>query len=327
MRADAATTNDKANETNRKGERRATSMFQRTLDNLPDGVLLISPERKVVYANAAFVRLWSIPAGIMTSGDDARILGHVLDQLEEPVQFIAEVERLYGTHESSHDELSFKDGRIFSRRSVTCVEDGEHFGRIWIFTDVTDAWHSRFDALTGLPNRRAYTRFIPDFAGSGGGSLLKAVALLDVDNFKGYNDRYGHAAGDAVLKRIGGILAGAHADGDMAFRIGGEEFFIASRHPTEEAAHAFVEGIRRSIAAEGIENEANPPYGVITASIGLKVVSGRYDPDELFTQIDEALFDAKRAGRNRVVMGQRRLLRHQRFMDAAPVSTDRDRAA
>ncbi|OYW28153.1 MAG: hypothetical protein B7Z44_09470, partial [Caulobacter sp. 12-67-6] len=92
------------------------------------------------------------------------------------------------------------------------------------------------DALCGIPNRRAYSADYPSFVEAADDGLIKSVGIMDIDNFKAYNDRYGHAAGDLVLRQIGSLLRGKLSPEDMVFRIGGEEFLFACK--TREAADA-----------------------------------------------------------------------------------------
>jgi diguanylate cyclase (GGDEF)-like protein len=277
------------------------SLFERALDALPDGVLLTNASRDVVYANPAFARHWNIPGEVLSEGNDNRLLKFVQDQLVDPDAFRREVERINPTSESSEDEIRLKDGRVLSRRSVPFEEDGRFEARLWIFTDVTEARHARTDALCGLPNRRAYSTDFPIFAQSADDGLIKAVGIMDIDNFKGYNDRYGHAAGDLVLRQIGNLLRHhlAKAD-DMVFRIGGEEFLLACKAREEGEALSFFEALRCSVAAMSLTHLSNPPYNVVTASFGLGVFRGPRDPGELFTSIDTELYQAKASGRNAI---------------------------
>ena len=90
--------------------------------------------------------------------DDRALIGFILEQLYEPQQFIALVEKLYATQEISQDEILFKDGRVFSRRSVPFIDDdGAGCGRIWIFTDITAIRAAERDSLTGLFTRRKFS--------------------------------------------------------------------------------------------------------------------------------------------------------------------------
>ncbi|SFJ48014.1 diguanylate cyclase domain-containing protein [Aerobium aerolatum] len=275
---------------------------RRTLDLLPDGVLIIGSRREVVYLNDAFKRLWHIPNEIVVKGDRA-MLDYVLGQLESPETFLNAVERLYQSPESSEDEITFRDGRVFKRRSVALESGASGSSRIWIFSDFTEAWGARIDPLTGLLNRRAYGREIPGFMASDHSAQIKAFALIDVDHFKAFNDRYGHAGGDAVLERVGAILdKGANLTSHKAFRIGGEEFAIASVHPNDEAAIQYHQNIVGSIQQARILHAWNQPHGVVTISMGLGLFSGPGEPGDVFAAVDKALYRAKKLGRNRVVM-------------------------
>ncbi|WP_127144609.1 GGDEF domain-containing protein [Pelagibacterium montanilacus] len=281
-------------------ERKDTaSLMRRALDLMPDGVLIIGSNRDVLYMNEAFETLWRVPRSVVEQGDRA-MLAHVLEQLDDPGAFMNLVDRLYGSTEPSEDQLNFKDGRLFNRRSVALLENGGGFSRIWIFSDITEAWSARVDALTGLMNRRAYAQELPEFMASVTDESTKAFALLDVDNFKEYNDRYGHAKGDSVLERIGDLLrATLKRSSDRAYRIGGEEFAVATCHRDCTSAASFYEGLLTSIRSAKIEHAGNPPYGCITVSMGLGLFEGAREPAQIFSEVDRALYRAKRQGRNR----------------------------
>ncbi|HTJ59285.1 MAG TPA: diguanylate cyclase [Devosiaceae bacterium] len=280
-------------------DRRVLSLFERTLDNLPDGVMLVGPSRSVLYTNKIFQRLWGFGPGMLP--DWEHIVEHIAAQMEHPARFLQEVTRLYGVCESSQDELRLRDGRIISRRSVPFDSEGEKFGRIWIYTDVTEAWNAKIDALTGLKNRRAYARYFPEFAQAADDGLMKAVAIMDVDNFKAYNDIYGHAAGDEVLRRIGSLLSPMVGD-EMVFRIGGEEFLIACKYQNEVRAIDFFESIRTGLKSAAIPHRGNGSEMVVTASLGLALFRGSQDPGHLFDAADSALYRSKSSGRNRITL-------------------------
>ncbi|MHB9878787.1 diguanylate cyclase domain-containing protein [Pacificimonas sp. ICDLI1SI03] len=281
-----------------------SSIFERALDALPDGVLLVSADREILYSNAAFARLWNMPPGA-AHRDDRRTLQSILDQLVDPDGFRAEVERLHRTLESSEDEVLFKDGRIFSRRSVPFHGEGDAHGRIWIFTDVTEARNAVVDPLTGLGNRLAYQREFPPFVEGDRSGQVRSVALMDVDNFKKYNDMYGHAAGDEVLRQIGTILRShLHRADDLLFRIGGEEFLMAIHTRRDIDAHRLFEAIRTSIAVMNRPHSGNDPHGIVTASFGAVSFVGPGSSDDVFQRVDKALYRAKDQGRNRVAYAE-----------------------
>jgi diguanylate cyclase (GGDEF)-like protein len=280
-----------------------TSIFAQALEALPDGVLVVDADRRVLYCNSAFARHWCISPDLVQAGNERELLAHAGKQLIDPSQFSEEVERLHPTSASSNDELVFKDGRIFSRRSVPFLQGDTVQARIWIFTDVTDAKNAELDELTCLPNRRAYSRRFPAFAASPELGLVKAVALLDVDNFKQFNDHYGHAAGDAALEQIGRALrAQLRQDkGDLVFRIGGEEFLVALRARSEAKVRELFEAVRSAVEGLAITHERNAPHHAVTVSAGVGWFRGSRDATHVFNRVDSALFQAKSEGRNRVV--------------------------
>ena len=115
------------------------SEMERVFASLSDGILIIRADRSIAYANPAFARLWRVPGELMDFKNDFALVNHVLSQLQDPAQFIHEVERLYSSTDESADELAFKDGRLFGRRSVPVTHAGEAPARVWIFTDLTEA--------------------------------------------------------------------------------------------------------------------------------------------------------------------------------------------
>jgi diguanylate cyclase (GGDEF)-like protein len=280
-----------------------TSLFERALDCLPDGVLLIREGQTIVYANQAFAKIWNVPDEIIQSRDDAALLPLVASQVVDTAAFVGEVERLYRSLESSEDIVRLKDGRVISRRSVPFQEEGALNTRIWIFTDITEVQQGYIDPVTGLPNRRAYAKDYAKSVLAPRDGLIRSVAIMDVDNFKTYNDTYGHAAGDEVLRRIGALLrAGLTRSDDLVFRIGGEEFLFACRFRQRAVIAEFFDGVRQSLQSANIEHRGNQPYNIVTASIGVAVFSGPVQPEHAFRSADASLYQAKNAGRNNVVV-------------------------
>ena len=277
-----------------------TFFFERALDALPDGVLLTNAARQVVYANPAFAKHWNIPAELVAARDETAMLQFVQSQLVDPAAFIREVERINPTSEDSEDEVHLKDGRVLSRRSVPFEENGRFEARLWIFTDVTEARAARVDALCGVANRRAYSAEYPKFAEARADGLVRSVGIMDVDNLKAYNDHYGHAAGDVVLRQIGNLLRRQLKTDDMVFRIGGEEFLVACRTREEHDALSFFEGLRQSVQEMSLSHVGNQPHGVVTASFGVGTFRAPADPAELFCAVDAALYRAKNSGRNSI---------------------------
>jgi diguanylate cyclase (GGDEF)-like protein len=127
-----------------------------------------------------------------------------------------------------------------------------------------------------------------------------AVLMADLDHFKQYNDAHGHPAGDAVLARIGAIMREASRDVDFVARYGGEEFLLMMPETETEGAQAVAQRIRRKIENEQLT------AGSITVSIGVSAFPGNGDAAEaLIAAADAALYEAKHAGGNRVIVARR----------------------
>jgi diguanylate cyclase (GGDEF)-like protein len=155
------------------------------------------------------------------------------------------------------------------------------------------------DALTGLANRRQLDlRLAELLAEAERDGTVVTVALADVDHFKGINDRFGHAAGDEVLRRVGEILRGHTRGGDVAGRYGGEEFVLVFRGLDVRAAAEICERIRRAVELHGWK-EINPMMRV-TLSIGLACSASMPTSQGILDAADHWLYEAKHHGRNQV---------------------------
>lgn len=160
---------------------------------------------------------------------------------------------------------------------------------------------SMIDALTGLYNRRAFNEKLAHEHGRSrrSGKLL-ALLILDVDHFKRYNDRYGHPAGDEVLKTLAVILnASIRNQTDFAARIGGEEFAILLPETTPSGAVETAERIRANLSERQMEHADSPVGPHITISIGIAFV-GEDAIDDFVIRADRAMYKSKEEGRNRV---------------------------
>jgi diguanylate cyclase (GGDEF)-like protein len=131
-----------------------------------------------------------------------------------------------------------------------------------------------------------------------------AVAMIDIDHFKSYNDRYGHVAGDTCLQRVATALSANIRDEDTVARYGGEEFAVILPDADAAAAYAVAERVRVTVQALD-EPHAASPAGTVTVSIGVAVTVPRADTtvEDLIKCADALLYEAKRNGRNQVVAG------------------------
>lgn len=173
----------------------------------------------------------------------------------------------------------------------TLREQNEELGRL-----------SASDSLTGLSNRRILTqRMSEELLRSQRQNHVFSVVMLDVDHFKKYNDAHGHPAGDEVLKRLANILRTCTRAGDCTARYGGEEFAVLLSGKGAEPALELAERIRQRVAQEEF------PAGKITISAGIAEFPHHgHTAEALISSADEALYEAKREGRNRVACARRK---------------------
>ncbi|KKB80078.1 hypothetical protein VW35_06450 [Devosia soli] len=158
------------------------------------------------------------------------------------------------------------------------------------------------DSLTGVLNRRAlFDRF-----GSGRQPNTTAVLMFDLDHFKQVNDRMGHAAGDRALQRFADILRQELRQGDIASRIGGEEFCAVLTGVDQDTAQTIAERIRKGFAELGLAIDDNGL--VATVSIGLAIPAKDEEFSALLSRADAALYQAKNGGRNQVRLAPLRLV-------------------
>jgi len=156
------------------------------------------------------------------------------------------------------------------------------------------------DGLTGLANRRSFDDELAlEWRRAERIDDSLALVLIDLDNFKSINDRLGHQAGDAVLRRVAAILDSGARQVDLAARYGGEEFAVLAPETDLVGATKLADRLRADLEAAAIALPDGSEVSV-TASFGVAVKGGLDRPEQLVAAADEALYEAKRAGKNRV---------------------------
>lgn len=150
------------------------------------------------------------------------------------------------------------------------------------------------DPLTGLLNRRALFGGRPDVTPSG-----TAIVVMDLDHFKAINDRFGHAAGDRVLRGFAEVIFSNIRADDMAARLGGEEFCIVLSASSPKAVAAVAERIRSTLEAKLFPTAIGPIRATVSVGIAIRT-SEPETLQALLGRADQALYEAKAAGRNRV---------------------------
>ncbi|WP_426989845.1 EAL domain-containing protein [Pseudarthrobacter sp. Y6] len=295
--------------------RKALSLVTATLESTADGILVVTAEGRIAGANERFRTMWGIPADLLDSHDDGRVMGFVLDQLTDPDSFVAKVQELYGDlGAESLDLLHFSDGRIFERYSRPQRVAEAIVGRVWSFRDITARMQAQAQArtaisdlahqadelkllafrdhLTGLANRSLFRDRLEEALATGDRSRIH-VLLLDLDDFKEVNDVLGHQAGDEMLIEAGRRLGRCVGPVDTVARLGGDEFVILLTSTTDPAAVAAraVAALNVPFALQG--RELHP-----SISLGLTSADARSHAPDLLRRADIAMYAAKAAGKN-----------------------------
>jgi diguanylate cyclase (GGDEF)-like protein len=161
---------------------------------------------------------------------------------------------------------------------------------------------ARFDALTGIFNRRAlFAALDAEVARAKRYNIALSCLMIDLDRFKVFNDTYGHQFGDQVLQQIVKIISGHCRPNDHLGRYGGEEFLIVLPETRIAGATAFAERLRSAVAETSLDQVGER----VTLSIGVaEWCDGDDSVSRLVSQADRALLDAKATGRNRTVASQ-----------------------
>ncbi|GGY73391.1 hypothetical protein GCM10011613_18130 [Cellvibrio zantedeschiae] len=278
-------------------------LLKNVLDALPDGILIVGNNRQMIYTNTRFRELWNIPLDTHLDDEGRAIMQYALSQLVDPDGFLRIIESLHQTSQSLEDEIRLRDGRVFRRRSVSFQDQDLGQSRIWIFTDVTAITYSHIDTLTGLLNRNKFERHFSSLSVAASPQSVVGIALFDLDHFKLFNDTYGHAAGDDVLRNIGKVIREhLQRTSDSGYRVGGEEFFLQYHSRTREDVITFINNIRSAVEQLAIPHKANPPYDCVTISCGFGICTQPKSPAFIYRQVDNALYQSKANGRNQITL-------------------------
>ncbi|WP_199620509.1 diguanylate cyclase domain-containing protein [Paenibacillus alkalitolerans] len=298
------------------------TMLHILMDNIPSGIMVESEQRKIIYVNREFTRMFGIDVepDKLIGSDCSGWLSSQKHIYAEPEQFISRTEQMINDKTPVKIEIfELSDGRIFQRDYIPIVMDGEYAGHMWEYTDITDAKLaekrlqeantvlkrlSEVDGLTGLANRRSLDAELQfEWETCRRRRQPLSVLMLDVDHFKLYNDTYGHLKGDECLRKIAETLeACLNQPEDFAARYGGEEFAALLPFTAREDAVKIARRIRKRIEALRIPHESSPTSNVVTVSIGVYTVVPRDDlePLHVMNRADSALYAAKYEGRNTV---------------------------
>jgi diguanylate cyclase (GGDEF)-like protein len=287
------------------------AVLRAIVDDLEVGIVVLDRQRRAQFVNRAFRRLWRVTDQLAESGPTfVKLMYHARGIDAYPVSqerfgdYVAEQLALIRSGEERPLNIEFRSGKVLQFR-CKALADG---GRLLTYGNVSELARQAeaterlacIDAMTGLNNRRhflvlaenewrRFQRYGQPFA----------FLMIDIDFFKSVNDKYGHDAGDEVIKSVANILLKNKRWPDIAGRLGGEEFALMLPETTLDGAVKAAERLRQLVANHVVGAAENRI--AVTISVGASVCeSGRHGLDEIIKQADMALYAAKRSGRNRV---------------------------
>ncbi|MNX97754.1 Diguanylate cyclase DosC [compost metagenome] len=220
-------------------------------------------------------------------------LGHCMEMLAEPVdqRLPAILSELQQSTQVMQDQQELFLSQLHSAQNeIMSLRDKLERAQL----------AASLDGLTKVLNRATFTRLLEH-------ALINAphgvaLVMLDIDHFKQFNDRYGHPLGDRVLEHVGQVLRNSIPPQALAARYGGEEFCVVLHECFDlTSAHTFAEQLRLKIQALRIKvRGTDEVLDTVTASFGVALAKAGDDVESLLTRADDALYRAKRSGRNRV---------------------------
>jgi diguanylate cyclase (GGDEF)-like protein/PAS domain S-box-containing protein len=291
-----------------------TAFLEAQVNTSLDGILVIDGQGKRVLQNQRAVDMWKIPLQILDEQGGPDQFEHMAGMAKQSRQFREKVDYLGRCPiETSRDEIELIDGAVIDTYSCPVLgENGEYYGRIWTFRDITELrryWDmlenlSTTDGLTDLPNRRRFDDFLSrEWRRSMRDQSLLSLIVLDIDFFKEFNDHYGHLAGDDCLRQVAAVLREVvHRPGDLAARYGGEEFACVLPDTDLSGAATLAYRIRDRMTDLNIPHFFSSVADRLTLSFGVAALTpGKgQSPSDLIRLADSLLYAAKEGGRNQV---------------------------
>jgi diguanylate cyclase (GGDEF)-like protein len=279
------------------------------LDHVNSGIMILDADLHARYSNPVLHRMFNaLSAGQIRNerpfyGD--LLLAAAATSAVDLEDYVARRLAWVASGDAMATDLSMSDGTVL-RCQLARLPNG---GRVLIYSDVTDIVRAAqemerlatIDGMTGIYNRRHFMALADrewDRARRYGRPL--SFLMIDIDHFKAINDRFGHEIGDRAIVHVANLAEGCKRTSDMLARIGGEEFALLLPETEIAQAEAVAERLRfevaRSPLAE-VDHSATVSIGVATADAAMAGIS------DLMKMADQALYAAKRTGRNRVMSG------------------------
>lgn len=307
-------------------------ILRSVLEAMPVGIWIMDRTGRIVHGNRAGKEIWGgaryvgperfgeykgwwLSTGAPIAADEwagARAIRNGETSIDEEIQ----IECFDGTRKvilnsavPLIDESRAIEGAILVNQDITerirdevelrrAKEDLETVSRELALALERERILGRVDEATGLINRRRFFELVEhEILVSNRYHRPLSLMLFDIDDFKRANDTLGHRAGDEILKRVARVVLGFVRAADVFARYGGDEFVVLLPHTTAEEAHVVAERMRQSVAAQSMVIHGTMP---VTISIGIASLRPGDDTvDALIQRADDAMYAAKRAGRNR----------------------------
>jgi len=248
---------------------------------------------------AALLLVWSLfimMCAARFGGHYRHSVGYSLENLD----LAQSLTRKNDENEALNDSLHERIDELSRTQRDLLIEKARSDGLVKQLTEL-----STTDGLTRLGNRRSFDENLhSEWRRAKRHDQQVALVLADVDHFKAYNDKYGHPMGDDCLVEVAAVLAGAaRREGDWAARYGGEEFALILSNTSLENAAVIAERVRVEVLKCAIKHQASTVSPYVSLSLGVAEMRPEdpVEPKALVAAADEALYEAKRSGRNRVV--------------------------
>lgn len=292
-------------------------LYKEMLDSLYEGVYFVDNSRKITFWNKGAERISGFTSNeLIGKHCYENILNHVDGNGKQLCFDGCPLSKtiIDGEHRENGVYLQHKDGqRVFvAIRTIPLFIDGEIVGAVEVFSDDKDQAESSkkidelttlafYDQLTELPNRRYLDSFLGkrlrDFEEHG---IPFALAMMDIDHFKIFNDTYGHDIGDLVLKMLAKTMKNLTRKNDLIGRWGGEEFLAIITGASEDELRLILEKVRALVEKSALRIDKQQLN--ITISIGSTIVRKEDTAASIQKRADNALYMSKDNGRNRVTI-------------------------
>ncbi|MEO8630795.1 MAG: diguanylate cyclase, partial [Betaproteobacteria bacterium] len=292
------------------------------INNMSQGLCFFDGKQRLIVCNDLYAEMYKLTRDLVRPGTTLReIVDHRFAAGCFPDMTRAEYmlwrSSIAISLVPSDTVLELKDGRTIAVHHQPMPDGG------WVAThdDITERKRAEValqranqkleqlalhDPLTGLANRRKFVeRFAYEMARADRIRTPPSLLMVDIDHFKAVNDKYGHLAGDACLKAVAGVLADSVRAVDLVARFGGEEFAVLLPETSVAQSLLAAERLRSKVQAQPVSIGDSAPPLAITISVGATSLADfTTSLDEILARADEAVYRAKRAGRNQVCVSR-----------------------